>query len=1010
MSLDEAQRVVAETEDSPSAAVLSTDPAASAEALSDIRISEAQRRRANAEPPPQASDVALANFHRDRGIARRLISDHKAATQDMEIARDLAIKAHAKGDLAPHIVADILFDTAIVWKFASQPKKAADRLREANAFLGSNQRSRRVRLNAELAHQLIVLADFDGAAAASAFAGETLRGWDAVLPHESRMSDALFDEIAIRRAEVAGTRRAMAAQRGDFDKAVEEQRLVVELLDKRRRNPRNDRYWDARRVLGQTLRQAGRGGEGEIEIRSAIAALQASPTSSASQYFNAVVAFSRILTAQGRPREGEAVARRANEIGRPAGLGANRALADALAAQERWSEAVEYYRRVNRNVGTNGAIADPYLALHRDFLLTLAMAGSGAEALRRTNYAERVLTERLGADHRSVKELVALRGLAHAGARQYDRALAAFDAAIPMLLAVAGDEDDPDRQRGSNDLFLRAVVDAHIVALAAHRPRDPSTPERAFTLAQSVAGRSVQRALAASGARAAARDPALARLVRQQQDAERRIQGLEGVLVSSIDPNTVAFGQLRAEIARLREAHAAIASDVARRFPAYAALINPAPLSLAAAQKRLRPDEAMIVFHVGRDRSFAWALPSTGTPIFRVLRGGRDALARDVDRLLATLAPNGPLVRDMPAYDLDLAHALYADLLAPIAMGWQSARKVMIVADGPLGALPFHALVTEPTRLGAEADLLFANYRAIPWLIRKTAIARLPSVASLALFDAIPPGDPTRGAFVGFGAPRFAADQPDATRSEIAAPIGGRSAAIAVRSLRVIEKGEEEPPPVAVLPPLPDTADELLEIARVLRAEPERDVVLGSAANVATVRSADLRRKVIAFATHGLIAGDIRGLQEPALALSPAAAGGSGDGLLRMSDIASLKVDADWVVLSACNSGAGQGAGAESVSGLGRAFFYAGARAVLVTNWAVETTSAKGLTTALFRRQAADPSLGRSRAFRGAMLDMIDKGAHVGQATGRADFGYAHPFFWAPFSLIGHGRGGNEGR
>jgi CHAT domain-containing protein len=119
-----------------------------------------------------------------------------------------------------------------------------------------------------------------------------------------------------------------------------------------------------------------------------------------------------------------------------------------------------------------------------------------------------------------------------------------------------------------------------------------------------------------------------------------------------------------------------------------------------------------------------------------------------------------------------------------------------------------------------------------------------------------------------------------------------------------------------------------------------------------------------------------------------------------MGEVLGLKLNADWVVLSACNTASGEGAGAEAVSGLGRAFFYAGARALLVSNWPVETTAARLLTTDLFRRQAANPALGRAEALRQAELAMID-----GDPTGAGPraFSYAHPIFWAPFSLVGDG-------
>ena len=154
--------------------------------------------------------------------------------------------------------------------------------------------------------------------------------------------------------------------------------------------------------------------------------------------------------------------------------------------------------------------------------------------------------------------------------------------------------------------------------------------------------------------------------------------------------------------------------------------------------------------------------------------------------------------------------------------------------------------------------------------------------------------------------------------------------------------------------------------------------------------------------------GDLNGLLQPALAFSsPKVSGGGEDGLLTMGEILGLKLNADWVVLSACNTGSGEGAGAEAVSGLGRAFFYAGTRALLVSNWPVETTSARALTTDLFRRQAGDAALTRAEALRRAMDGLIDGPGLV--EAGKTVFSYAHPLFWAPFSLIGDGGGGRPG-
>jgi CHAT domain-containing protein len=206
------------------------------------------------------------------------------------------------------------------------------------------------------------------------------------------------------------------------------------------------------------------------------------------------------------------------------------------------------------------------------------------------------------------------------------------------------------------------------------------------------------------------------------------------------------------------------------------------------------------------------------------------------------------------------------------------------------------------------------------------------------------------------------------------------------------------------LPRLPETADEVRSIALALKADPAADVFLGAQATENQVRTMNLvDRRVVMFATHGLVPGDLDGLTQPALALSaPSVVGGGGDGLLTMDKILGLKLDADWVVLSACNTATADGAGAEAVSGLGRAFFYAGARAVLVTNWPVETSSARTLTTDTFHRQATDPALSRAVALQQAMLGLID-GSGLVDAQKRTVFSYAHPIFWAPFSLVGDG-------
>jgi CHAT domain-containing protein len=119
------------------------------------------------------------------------------------------------------------------------------------------------------------------------------------------------------------------------------------------------------------------------------------------------------------------------------------------------------------------------------------------------------------------------------------------------------------------------------------------------------------------------------------------------------------------------------------------------------------------------------------------------------------------------------------------------------------------------------------------------------------------------------------------------------------------------------------------------------------------------------------------------------------DGYLSASEIATLKLNADWVVLSACNTAGGTGESAEALSGLARAFFYAGARALLVSHWEVASHAAVKLTTRAFAELTTNPGLNRAEAFRISMRELLEKGSAA----------EAHPSVWAPFVVVGEGGG-----
>jgi CHAT domain-containing protein len=211
--------------------------------------------------------------------------------------------------------------------------------------------------------------------------------------------------------------------------------------------------------------------------------------------------------------------------------------------------------------------------------------------------------------------------------------------------------------------------------------------------------------------------------------------------------------------------------------------------------------------------------------------------------------------------------------------------------------------------------------------------------------------------------------------------------------------------------PLPDTADELCAVAKALGAvgHHESDTVwLGERATERNVKRLSREGKlahyrIVHFATHGLMSGESEAIlktkAEPGLILTPPKDGATpaeleeDDGLLTASEVAQLTLDADWVVLSACNTAAGETGDAEALSGLARAFFYAKARALLVSHWYVNSDAAVKLTTRTFAELQAAPKIGRAEALRRAMAELITK----------EEPEYAHPAMWAPFVLVGEG-------
>jgi CHAT domain-containing protein len=988
----------------------------------------ANRAAADRQPPAGAAPGELARFYYDRGLA--------AAELGRTTQRVADFREALKQGRAANIDITRSLEALVQAEFSAGSRKAALAIAEELLAAQKSSGGQHIGDYGLVAKARLFTGDIAGAERALAEAQgifdslpkEAARAWPIFSDHWRSLLETSRSMILQETGRYAEAERAARLAVASEERAIphyDQMRVVGRNMFPRGQMERSVELM--RTVHAMTLLRQGRLAEAEVEQRRALLNLLARYGRYSPEVGGAVSRLALIVQEQGRASDAETLAKAAVNIFENTGSGAGSgSLATALSGvalaqtdREHWTEARTTFDKLAK-VATGDGMRDHFLDGNLTFGLVQLKTGNPAQALPIMQRAADIRLRKLGERHYDTAEARGFLAMALVANGKRAEALAAFRAAVPILLQVSRQADDDENTAGARDRRLQLILESYMGLLADSNPTQEAAVE-AFRLADAARGQSVQRALAAASARTSVTDPALADLARREQDAQKQIGALEGllsnVLASPPDQQDAgAVQSLRTRIDQLRTARAAVREEIERHFPDYANLIDPRPATVEQARSSLRPGEALLTTYVGADRTFVWALGKAGPVAFATAKLGSAEIDAAVKDLRRALDPSASTVGEIPPFDVATANRLYAALLAPVAAGWQGAASLLVVPHKALGQLPFGLLVSEATTLrpDVEGQALFANYKTVPFLIRKVAITQLPSVASLATLRALPAGKAARRAFAGFGDPWFNPQEAAEARAEQSQPMqvaaaSAQAAGLQTRGMRLVRRAvpkteSADSADIGQLPRLPETADEVRSIALALKADPAADVFLGAQATENQVRTMNLvDRRVVMFATHGLVPGDLDGLTQPALALSaPSVVGGGGDGLLTMDKILGLKLDADWVVLSACNTATADGAGAEAVSGLGRAFFYAGARAVLVTNWPVETSSARTLTTDTFHRQATDPALSRAVALQQAMLGLID-GSGLVDAQKRTVFSYAHPIFWAPFSLVGDG-------
>ncbi len=599
----------------------------------------------------------------------------------------------------------------------------------------------------------------------------------------------------------------------------------------------------------------------------------------------------------------------------------------------------------------------------------LALRGLARATRGDTDGAVRLLTAAVEANRHlfgggwPTASLLLERGRVEAEGNRPVDAVASFRQAFAML----GAADQPPAQLPLDRIapFLRAGL-----AVAERMPdQAPALYADLFAATQFVREGAVGQTISRASARFAADDPAVADLVRRQQDAVRARDRVRlDLAVETAKPdasrNPAREQELRTRLEGASRQAATLERDLQAAFPGYARLTRFTVAGAADLQAVLEPGEGVLLFALAADQSYGFLVTRDHIRAYAV-RLGRDEAARRVQMLRAAFIP---VAGRLPPFDLGQAHDLYTRLAGPVADDLRGLKRLVFIPGGALLSLPPALLVTAPAAAG--------DYAGAAWLARDHALAMAPSVPAFLSMRRLAGRAPAPRAFIGFAAP----------------PFQGKADGLSLLGRECRTGAPVDPAMLRALAPLPETADELRQVGQQFGAGPDA-LITGAAVTKAAVRDRPLADyRVLYFATHGLLPGELRCQSEPGLALAPPAsmpASTADDGLLTASDVALLRLNADLVVLSACNTAGGDGRfGGESLSGLAESFFFAGARNLLVTHWQVPSQPTVALMTRLFA--------GSGGGDVAASLSAAQMVLAARPATG-------HPFYWGAFTVVGDG-------
>lgn len=918
-------------------------------------------------------------------LVAQAMSDPSFPLAELVKARQTLAFAHAYDNAMPRSLADL---DALVTELAARGPAAEplylDSLRRKAIILSATNRYD----EAMAIHERVLAAETTAGRPASTLAAGTLNAMGIVRAKQGRYPESL-----------ALVRRAVAAYRAAPDAVPTE-------------------VGDAWRTLVVLLDLEGLNSEAILEGQKALEWIGANVSRTSDTYTSSINNLASQLADAGRFAEADALFRRYLEIeesqpvvhGQLVAIGLSN-LASTLVSRGNAAGAELMLRKARTLLEKEERLQRPdYIAITITSLAQSVLAqGRRAEAMALFLEALADIEKRAGKDHPTAANIRSSIARIHLEEGRLDQAAPLVAASLSTAQSRLDTENtirltveyldgevrarrgDPSGYAAARAAILRdrarivsATLDPIKSSLLARERAENFTRFARLALERGETGDAFEALqvamlsdLDSSGAEWLARKrgetPALATLMREVQDAARALktaQAARSAAVTKGDAGAVAKAD--ETIAKLAGEAEQRLTRLSHEFPDYGRIVRPDPVPLATIQAGLAPGEGLLLSVPDRLGTVSMLVEAS-----HVAHGfgnsGTGDLTRLADRLRAGI--DDALMSGSASFDGDAAFRLHEAIFAGgIGERAGGVRRLAFQTAGVLSSVPMASLLTSAPRQPVLGPRDFAKAQ---WLLRSKELYRPVSLAAL--------GAPEAGMrstrVLAVGAPSV--EGSDGSRASAVLP------QLAV--LRGSVQGEGQSSKLA-LPPLPNAPKELAEVARAL--DPSSALVIeGKAATEATLRATPLESfDVVLFATHGLMSGDMRGLTEPALVMTAGnpVSGAAEDGLLTASEISALRLDADWVILSACNTAASSDGDSPMFTGLARAFVSAGARSLLLSQWPLSDDAASRITVDTVKGFARGAS--KSAALRDAQL------AYLSNAAGTPR---SHPAFWSSFLAMG---------